>query len=1851
MLKSTRGLNQGVSTIDVKEYLTSGTNLINLTANDIYDNVRYVKLTVSVVDLQLRSSFDTSVPFNGAILFTCVPIGNVTKTVHYILDGTEIESTVVETTGRQISYTIPAQAHGSHVLQVYAEAEIDGSEIRSNELYYEFISLDGTSDRPTITSSFNTSQVNQYSAVPIPYRVYSTRSETVQVKLYVNDVLVSTQYVDRTEQSYTLRADNAGEVSFKIEVEGASKTITFNVLAAENMVSAETDSLALYLTADGRSNNEAPAQRSTWSYEDISCTLSGFNYKVDGWLTDSAGIDILRLVGDARVTIPYNIFERDFIDTGKTIEIEFATREVFDYEATVISCIAAASNDIPKLKVTPQNALFRGAQTEIGTLYKDNEHVRLSIVVEKQNENRLILFYINGIMSRAIQYASGERFSQLNPVGITIGSNDCGIDIYKIRVYDNSLTRSQVLNNMIADISIGAKMLEAYARNDIYNENGVITTATLNRDIPYFIINTRELPQYKGDKKTVTGSYTDPVHPSKSFNFEGCEIDVQGTSSAPYYRKNYDMKYKNGFITTSGTIDNYGITDNSIPFNRFVIKADVASSESANNTGLTMFYNDTCPYKTAEMVEDSRVRWGIEGTPCLLFWNDESTNEVKFMGKYNFNLPKRCPAPLGYSGLMESWEVERNNSANVKFQDNDFDTLAWNELDQEWYPAWYDDFEARFPSDDYRDYTKIKTFLTWVKSTWRDQATNEALPSPVTYRLNSTITVNDYANDDSFTVTSEKDSNNVDTGYKIFRFTKDTPAYRLTKFKAECPNYVEMQSAYFYYLFTTTFLMIDSWAKNMFIGFRGGPATDVPEFDRKIVFEPYDMDTAIGTNNSGVLMFGYWLEDTDRVTSVVSGGDGGSADAPVFNAQDSVFWTNLRDSFKAEISAMYRSLRANRSWSYQIVENRFEQHQSKWSEAIFNEDAYTKYLVPLIEPVTVDDEGRLIKTDRYLTMLQGAKTEQRKWWLWNRFRYLDSKYNTGDASTNIISIRLFNGGTLELTPAINMYVGVSFGGGTTPLLQRTNANATSHFPYIPETGVTEMETWIYSADLISDVGDLSVFYANEADFSKATRLRKLKLGSGATGYSNANLRTIDVRNSGLLEEIDCRNCPNLNITVNLEGSPRLEKAYFEGTAITGVELVDGGAIEVLHLPATVTTLTLLNLTKLTDFSIPSYSNITRLMLNNIDGDIVNPITILNQVSANTQVNIQNLDLTVSTAEEIDSFYDLLDTMQGVTRDKDANGEWLYHSYDTAQVSGVIHINAISGADMAELQDRYPSITIDAAHTASNRFYKTWDGSSIVKTVACVDGVPQEDAPSGPARTSTAQYNYTFIGWSKYTDSETADANLNEVNKADHSFYAAYSKAVRSYTINFVKASDDGGGTLETKTVAYGQTPSYTGTTPTTTKGSATDYPFEGWTPTITTVTGDATYTAKFGSPVEIAEISDSWDTIIENIENGTYRNKYKIGNYKPLDFGTEGTVNMQIAGFDTDTAANGTGKAPMTIIPMEFLKTTHRINPSKTSGTEGTGTIGGWEKCEMRTYLKNTILPLIPANIRSHMISVTKTHPAYNTSETQFTQTTADNIWIPSQDEVDNGIYKAIYKDRTSRIKKNISTNAAYDWWLRSAGNVNNFRNVNSDGGLGGSYAYHPSGVVPCFCLGTYAQAHQIEDSWDTILSNIDNGTYATKYSVGDCKELDFGTEGKVNMQIAAFDTDDKADGSGKAEITWISKEALVTSYRMNPAKSGTSTGTGTYGGWKFCGMRTYLNDTIKPLIPTAIKNRIVEVTKIHDSLDNSNNLVSQTTTDDVWIPSKPEINTGGAYVRCRPMFLHNAQNFIRILRARYSIR
>ena len=631
-IKIRQNVRQGSITVDAGSIVSVGSNSVKVQVSDVYGNTKVIIFSIEVYSLTMSSSFSTSTTYaaNKLIQYTYTPVGALTKTVHFILDGTEIGTAVVTASGRQQSYDLPGVGHGEHTLRTYFTAIIDGSEVRSNELFYSIIVVEPGNNTPIIAVQFDRTTAVQYETINVPYRVYTQNSITSNVSLVANGRTMSLLTVDRSEQIWSYRADAPGDLRLRIECGSVARDIDLTVSESDMDIEAETSMLALHLTSYGRSNNEGDP--SVWydEYSDVSAEMTGFDFVSNGWVIDDDGITALKVSNGARVTIPYQMFKGDFRTTGKTIEFEFATGDILDYDTTIISCMNGGRG----FKLTAQLATIRSEQTEITTQYKEDEHVRVSFVVEKRSEDRLVFVYINGVASGCVRYPDDDNFSQPSPVGITIGSDYCSTYIYCIRVYDNDLTRFQIVGNWIADTQDVSQMVERYLHNDVYDEYGRVTIAELPNDLPYFVLEAAELPQYKGDKKTITGRYVDPVDESNSFSFEGCQINVQGTSSAPYARKNYDMQFKHGFDMHDGThADNYALSPTVIPFNRFVLKADVASSESANNVELTMLYNEIDPYKRPEQLANPLVRKGIYGFPIVVFWYDTVSGETTFMGR------------------------------------------------------------------------------------------------------------------------------------------------------------------------------------------------------------------------------------------------------------------------------------------------------------------------------------------------------------------------------------------------------------------------------------------------------------------------------------------------------------------------------------------------------------------------------------------------------------------------------------------------------------------------------------------------------------------------------------------------------------------------------------------------------------------------------------------------------------------------------------------------------------------------------------------------------------------------------------------------------------------------------------------------------------------------------------------------------------------------------------------------------------------------------------------------------------------------------------------------------------------
>ena len=127
---------------------------------------------------------------------------------------------------------------------------------------------------------------------------------------------------------------------------------------------------------------------------------------------------------------------------------------------------------------------------------------------------------------------------------------------------------------------------------------------------------------------------------------------------------------------------------------------------------------------------------------------------------------------------------------------------------------------------------------------------------------------------------------------------------------------------------------------------------------------------------------------------------------------------------------------------------------------------------------------------------------------------------------------------------------------------------------------------------------------------------------------------------------------------------------------------------------------------------------------------------------------------------------------------------------------------------------------------------TWlsEDSAIVDTTVVERGdIPYHEDLS---KESTAQYTYSFKGWTPAIVAVTGDAT----------YMAEYDSVVNRYRITWLDTDDT---ELAVDSLAYGATPSHADAHKANT--AEWTYSFVGWTPAITSVTGDAIYKAQLDS--------------------------------------------------------------------------------------------------------------------------------------------------------------------------------------------------------------------------------------------------------------------------------------------------------------------------------------------------------------------------------------------------------------------
>ena len=1169
-------VSKGTYTLDLTKYLQLGTTdiYVRATTTDPTTGKTQTKqsyVSVKAVSLALTSGFNIAecVSKGGYGVSEAVSIpfavsGSGDKTVTLYLDGHQWDSQTVKrsgTTNGSFSLSMSGLSIGRHTVQLVAEMEASQElTLKSESIYFDILKA-GRSE-PYIGTKLTfgdgrifaddhltpTIETGQYEQVKFDFVAYDPTATPAMVSVWSDGIRTQTVSVPRTVQTYTNRFLEQGAVAMVLKCGTTEYKLNVNVTESGIDLGEATSGLVLKLTAAGRSNAEsAPAE---WRYNDVQTAFEGFDWQSNGWTGDA-----LKLTNGANIEIGYKPFGNDATTTGATYEMELTCTNVTDRKGTVVDCMA----DGVGFRLTTQEALMRtGAGSEVGTKFASGMTLKIAFVVQEKKGNRLMELYVNGILCGAKQYASTDSLLQGTPANIRITSESADVELRNLRVYNRALGDDEELANYMVDRPTSDEMVVLFEKNQVMDDEGtdvdIDKLRAMGKSVMRIVGDVNLVNQTNNKKFEVPVDIYFYSAYGKEYDFivYQCGLRIQGTSSTTYPRKNYRIYFSRSekygtklYVNGVEVADfKYSFKPGARPIDIFCLKADFSDSSSTHNTGAVRIVNDIW----------KKCGWL---TPP----------QAAYKGNYDVRIGVNgFPIDLFYDndGMGENVYLGKYNFNNEKSGSGiiyGFEGIeGFND-------------EATLKGE--RNKCICLEFLN----------NSEAL---CLFGTSDMATFDDalefrFKADQTWATAHEDDKAAVKRLWEWIQSCKGNA----TKFLNEYQDYFGNDSPFAWYLITDYMMAVDSRAKNMMLATWDG---------LHWYFLPYDMDTIFGERNDSVLKYDYTITWETMDESIGS---------YAFAGHDSVLWELVRGC-KDKLREVADKLRSTMSLEY-VLKVFNEDMMGNWCERIYNKDGIYKYIKPLTEGVTTAD-GTTSYYD-YLYALQGSRYAHRTFTIQNRFALLDSQYVCGTYRKDSFAA----------------YFGYKFGNDNRKI--RITASERYFFGYGYTSGTPHK-----SAVLAEDTGsqiDLTLdtdLIVNDPQYIYgASRIMGLDL----TDVSHAILQTLNLNNCSALRTLDvscaqtqttlnallvngCRNLRTLNMTglksasftgIDLSNNTKLETLKAGKTTLTGVNFAQGAPLTSVTLPASLQTLELRYLSKLTTggLTLEGTSNITRLVVDNCPG--------------------------------------------------------------------------------------------------------------------------------------------------------------------------------------------------------------------------------------------------------------------------------------------------------------------------------------------------------------------------------------------------------------------------------------------------------------------------------------------------------------------------------------------------------------------------------------------------------------------------------------------------------------------------
>lgn len=631
----------GDNSFDITDYISIGTQKVLLTITDDAGSLATKTWTVQQVDVKLESDFNDAITYPiGEVSFAYKPYGSIDKTVHFKLDDVEIGTVNTKSSGIPMSYTLPSQSHGSHLVEAYITAELNGNTIESNHIYKDVIWYDSSSGVPVISCTQQNITAKQYDSTNIVYTVYDPDTETPTVTLAIDGEVTSTLKLDTPTNTWQYKSSDVGDHILTITCGETVKTINITIEELDIDVTPVTAGLAFDFNPTGYSNNDADR---LWSDGDVAMTVSdNFDWTNGGYQIDESGDQYFCVKAGTTATINYNLFSDDPKRNGKEFKFIFKTTNVKNRATSFLTCL----NNGIGLDMKVESANVYSSNDSLYSPYCEDDIIEFEFNINKDTDIPMVLTYEDGVANRPMIYTSDSSFMQSEPQPITIGCDDCDVYIYRMKAYSNGLSDSDILSNFIADARSAEEMISRYDRNQIYDENGTLTPEVLAEKCPDLRIILVDCPRFTTDKSDkVTGTTISMIYKNgdpvlDNWTCENAAVSGQGTSSNEYgyAGRNLDliMNYSDSLFTfgdgeTTGTT--FTFTRDSMPVNYANVKVNIASSENQNNAQMTMRYNEYNPYVRPARLVDSRKRDTMAFYDCVVFvreYNEDLSTHNEF---------------------------------------------------------------------------------------------------------------------------------------------------------------------------------------------------------------------------------------------------------------------------------------------------------------------------------------------------------------------------------------------------------------------------------------------------------------------------------------------------------------------------------------------------------------------------------------------------------------------------------------------------------------------------------------------------------------------------------------------------------------------------------------------------------------------------------------------------------------------------------------------------------------------------------------------------------------------------------------------------------------------------------------------------------------------------------------------------------------------------------------------------------------------------------------------------------------------------------------------------------------------